>query len=123
MVGLLGLAYYLEIHQIVYFIIVQLLVGIFEVRKNLKLSSLPPSLYFLSSMYICCLMHTVHWLARGSGSDGQLVWKKKPWANPGNMEHQLSHWEHLGDSNPIHLGQTRPAMVHTSQSSNNHSYY
>ena len=108
MVGLLGLAYYLEIHQIAYFIIVQLLVGIFEVRKNLKPFSLPPSLYLFIFQHVpfCCLelVHAVHWLARGSSSDGKLVWKKKPWANPGNMEHKLSHWKHLGYSNPIHLG-------------------
>ena len=35
-VGLLGVAYYAEIHHLVYFIMIQIFVGIFEVSASLN---------------------------------------------------------------------------------------
>ena len=55
-VGLLGVAYYAEIHHIAYFIVVQIFVGVFEVSSKLLLhiQNLKCVCYCMNSWFVCC---------------------------------------------------------------------
>ena len=95
------MAYYAQIHHIAYFIVVQIFVGVFEVRLNTVhckvLDSVP----------------SVDRLAGGGGSDGKLVWEEEQRTVLGNMECSYFHRKHPWHCYPINLGSTWKSMVNT----------
>ena len=100
-VGLLGVAYYAQIHHIAYFVVVQIFVGVFEVRLSTLLCEVFDS------------VPSVDRLARSGGSDGELVWEEEQRAILGNMECSHITWQHSWYSYTIDLGSAWKTMVTT----------
>ena len=101
-VGLLGIAYYAQIHHIAYFIVVQIFVGVFEVRLCMLAVCYVKVFHFNPS---------VNRLARSGGSDGELVWEEEQRTVLGNMECSHFTWQHSWYSYSIDLGSAWKAMV------------